>query len=210
MASRRRSTEESGTQSLSHVVVAAGTPSEWLTFGVAEWSARIDDVVHGAAVGGARFVTLRPYGGDALSDAERDTLFATIEEAVPIEIVGTGVLQRGVWSANSHVTFIVDPCANGQERFAAVVELIRGRGIAPDAIDDETLGREILSPATAEPDLVVVLGRPTELPASLVWELAYSELVFLDFKWDDLSRTHLEVAVDDFHRRHRRFGGLDS
>lgn len=210
MAARRRTSDDSSAQSLSHVVIAAGTPSEWLTFGVSEWAARIDDVLHGAAVGGARYITLRPYGGDELDPSDRDALFATIEEAVPIEIVGNGVLQRGVWSANSHITFIIDPTASGQDRFAAVVDDLRRRGCAPDDIDDERLGNAMLSPATVEPDLVVVLGPPNELPASLVWELAYSELVFLDFKWDDLSRTHLEVAVDDFHRRHRRFGGLDS
>lgn len=208
MGSRRRSDDSS--QSLSHVVVAAGTPSEWLTFGVSEWTSRIDDVVHGAAVGGARFITLRPYGGDELSDMERDTLFATIEEAVPIELVGSGELTRGVWQANTNTTFIIDPNADGRRRFAAVVEEMRMRGVNADDIDDVLLDRELLAPATVEPDLVVVLGQPIELPTSLVWELAYSELVFLDFKWDDLSRSHLEIAVDDFHRRHRRFGGLDS
>ena len=64
--------------------------------------------------------------------------------------------------------------------------------------------------ADVEPDLVVVFGPPDQLPTSLIWELGYSELVFLDLKWDDLSASHLELAVDDFDRRHRRFGGLDS
>ena len=209
MAGRRRTSDESP-QSLSHVVIAAGTPSEWLTFGVSEWAARIDDVVHGAAIGGARYITLRPYGGDELSLVEREGLFSTIEEAVPIELVGAGELQRGVWVTNTHMTFIIDPTADGRRRFAAVVDDMRRRGVRADDIDDTLLDREMLAPANVEPDLVVVLGQPNELPPSLVWELAYSELVFLDFKWDDLSRTHLEIAVDDFHRRHRRFGGLDS
>jgi undecaprenyl diphosphate synthase len=44
----------------------------------------------------------------------------------------------------------------------------------------------------------------------MVWELAYSELVFIDIAWSDLNASHLELAIDDFNRRHRRFGGLDS
>ena len=36
------------------------------------------------------------------------------------------------------------------------------------------------------------------------------ELVFLDIAWSDLNSSHLELAIDDFNRRHRRFGGLDS
>ena len=51
---------------------------------------------------------------------------------------------------------------------------------------------------------------PTRLPPSLVWELAYAELVFLDAPWSALDSEHLEMAVDDFRRRNRRFGGLDS
>jgi undecaprenyl diphosphate synthase len=68
----------------------------------------------------------------------------------------------------------------------------------------------VLAPADIEPDLVVILGPPDRMPTSLVWELGYSELVFLDLHWSDLNISHIEMAVDDFHRRQRRFGGLDS
>jgi undecaprenyl diphosphate synthase len=44
----------------------------------------------------------------------------------------------------------------------------------------------------------------------MVWELAYSELVFIDLSWWEFDASHLELAIDDFNRRHRRFGGLDS
>jgi undecaprenyl diphosphate synthase len=43
-----------------------------------------------------------------------------------------------------------------------------------------------------------------------VWELAYSELVFLDVAWTDVNAEHVEMAIDDFLRRDRRFGGIDS
>jgi undecaprenyl diphosphate synthase len=68
----------------------------------------------------------------------------------------------------------------------------------------------LLQPAEQEVDLVVVMGPPHRMPESMVWELAYSELVFLDIAWSDLNSSHLELAIDDFNRRHRRFGGLDS
>jgi undecaprenyl diphosphate synthase len=40
--------------------------------------------------------------------------------------------------------------------------------------------------------------------------MAYSELVFLDIGWNDLSEEHLLMAVDDYRRRNRRFGGIDA
>ena len=57
--------------------------------------------------------------------------------------------------------------------------------------------------------MILVLGEPTRLPPSLVWELAYGELVFVSLTWDELAADHLVEAIADFARRERRFGGLD-
>jgi undecaprenyl diphosphate synthase len=48
------------------------------------------------------------------------------------------------------------------------------------------------------------------MPPSLVWELAYAELVFLNVPWAELDADALEIAIADFARRDRRFGGVDS
>ena len=42
----------------------------------------------------------------------------------------------------------------------------------------------------------------------LMWELAYSELIFIDVLWPDFRRGNLYDAIDEFQRRDRRFGGL--
>ncbi|MBA3286833.1 MAG: undecaprenyl diphosphate synthase family protein [Acidimicrobiia bacterium] len=68
----------------------------------------------------------------------------------------------------------------------------------------------LYEPADVEPDLVVVLGPSTRLPASVMWELAYGELVFLPVTFGELSGAHVAAAIEDFHGRRRRFGGLDS
>jgi undecaprenyl diphosphate synthase len=115
-----------------------------------------------------------------------------------------------VWHRDNGVNVIVDCMANGHERFAANVEAMRVRGVSPDDMSEELLSQELLQPAEQEADLVVVMGPPHRMPESMVWELAYSELVFLDIAWSELNSSHLELAIDDFNRRHRRFGGLDS
>lgn len=195
---------------LSHVVVAAGTPQEWRNFGSVDWEIRLDDIVRGASVGGAQWITLLPYGGEVLSLSERLALFEVISDAVPLRLVGEGHLMRGVWQKSSALAIIVDPSPNGQVRFAAILESLRLNNVTARDLDEVLLAQHVMSPADVEPDLVVVFGPPDQLPTSLIWELGYSELVFLDLKWDDLSASHLELAVDDFDRRHRRFGGLDS
>ncbi|HEY4332138.1 MAG TPA: undecaprenyl diphosphate synthase family protein [Ilumatobacteraceae bacterium] len=87
-------------------------------------------------------------------------------------------------------TVIVDPSADGKARLLAAI------------------ASELMAPAQCEPDLTIILGPSTRLPPSLVWELAYSEIVFLEVCWSELTAVHVEHAIDEFSRRHRRFGGL--
>jgi undecaprenyl diphosphate synthase len=77
-------------------------------------------------------------------------------------------------------------------------------------VTEQRLASTLAAPAPGEPDLVIVLGNATDMPASLVWELAYAEIVFLDAPWTALDAEHIEMAIDDFARRDRRFGGIDS
>ena len=96
--------------------------------------------------------------------------------------------------------------SDGRERFAEAM-----RHLSPGAtIDEKAVTAVLYDPADVEPDLVVVLGPPTRLPPSLVWELAYSELVFEPITLADLAPQHLQSAVEDFRGRRRRFGGLDT
>lgn len=186
---------------MSHVVVCGGSLDEWCETDAVSWSKRIDTVVDSVASMGARWITVCPYGGDVSSD-RREALIARLVDS----LFGT---RRGdrVWHVSRRgVVVIVDTCADGRERLAHAVATI------PEGVDvdEESLKLAVLAPALDDPDLVIIFGDPTTLPPSLVWELAYSELVFLNVPWSDFDAEHVEMAVDDFERRERRFGGVDS
>lgn len=199
---------------LAHVVVSGGTPQEWLAMSAAQWDRRIDTLMTGAQVGAVRWVTLLPHHGRALDDSERARLRADLgvhdDGRRKLRVHGSGDSERYIVTNDMGVTLIIDPEPDGQRRFAASIESLRRSGHDPDAVTEELVSQLVLAPAVDEPDLVLILGPPDRLPESMVWELAYSELVFLDLGWSDLVPTHLELAIDDFARRHRRFGGLDS
>lgn len=202
-------------EGLAHVVVAGGTPHEWLAMTTEQWAARIATLLEGASVESVQWITLLPHHGSELSVVEREEMKGglgqhLVEITGGIETVTVGHGERYVTSNGSGTVVIVDPSPDGHKRFAATVEALRAEGIDPESIDEELLSQAILAPAIAEPDLVIILGPPDLIPESMVWELAYSELVFLDLGWDDLTASDLELAIDDFTRRHRRFGGLDS
>jgi undecaprenyl diphosphate synthase len=57
-------------------------------------------------------------------------------------------------------------------------------------------------------DLLIRTSGEKRLSDFLLWETAYAELCFLDVLWPDFSADDLRLALADFHRRERRFGGL--
>lgn len=158
---------------------------------------------------GCRWLTVIAHHDDATeSDASPD--LQSVRDATRNAIIaGYGGERSGdkvVAVGHGGVTVVVDTCADGRERIATASK----RLARASSIDESQLAAAVLAPVPADPDLVVVLGPATQLPGSLVWELAYSELVFLDVAWNDVDAEHVEMAIDDFLRRDRRFGGIDS
>ena len=58
-----------------------------------------------------------------------------------------------------------------------------------------------------EPDLVIRTSGEQRLSNYLLWQSAYSELVFRDELWPDFGREAFEQALEEFARRERRYGG---
>ena len=170
--------------SLRHVLVVGGTFAEWAELDDEQWRRRADALGRLCAELGVPWLTIRAYepGRD-----QPDAPLAPWRRAVD----GCEV--------------IVDPCGDGRQRFADAM----GRLDRADEVNEATVAAMLYEPADSEPDLVVVLGPPTQLPPSLVWELAYAELVFVEVGWSELAADHLAAAIADFSNRRRRFGGLD-
>jgi undecaprenyl diphosphate synthase len=118
---------------------------------------------------------------------------------------GTVSSNRVSFIGRDGIVGIVDALANGQQRFVDSVN-----AISSPVIDEGMIAASLFAPATDDPDLILVFGVPTRVPPALVWELAYGELVFLDSPWTSCNAEHVHMAVDDFQRRERRFGGVDS
>ncbi|MBV9532613.1 MAG: isoprenyl transferase, partial [Bradyrhizobium sp.] len=81
-------------------------------------------------------------------------------------------------------------------------------GRDPATIDADVLGQYLDAPDIPHPDLIVRTGGEQRLSNFLMWQAAYSELVFVPIHWPDFDKDALEGAVAEFARRERRFGGL--
>ena len=61
-----------------------------------------------------------------------------------------------------------------------------------------------------DPDLIIRTSGEMRLSNFLLWQAAYSELVFMPCFWPDFGREQLTEAIDSFNRRERRFGGVEA
>jgi undecaprenyl diphosphate synthase len=111
--------------------------------------------------------------------------------------------------ANTRMTLVIAFNYGGRAEIVdAVRELVRD-GVAPDKITEKSISQRLYQPDMPEPDLVVRTSGEYRISNFLLWELAYSELVFTDVLWPDFRREHLFDAVRQYQARRRRFGGVD-
>jgi undecaprenyl diphosphate synthase len=80
--------------------------------------------------------------------------------------------------------------------------------LAPADITAETVGGFLDAPDLPDPDLIIRTSGEQRLSNFLLWQSAYSELVFLPTYWPDFDRATLEGAISEYQQRERRFGGL--
>ena len=80
--------------------------------------------------------------------------------------------------------------------------------LSAEEIDDRLVESRLYSKDTPPPDLLIRPGGETRISNFLLWQLAYSEMVFTDTLWPDLTDDKLEEIIISFQQRNRRFGGL--
>ena len=80
--------------------------------------------------------------------------------------------------------------------------------IDPDAIALDTVTEALDTVGIPDPDLVIRTSGEIRLSNFLLWQSAYSELVFLPCFWPDFTREHFVEALQQYAARERRFGGL--
>ena len=77
-----------------------------------------------------------------------------------------------------------------------------------EAITADNIATRLDAPDLPDPDLIIRTSGEQRLSNFLLWQAAYSELVFVPTYWPDFDRAALEAAITEYRRRERRFGGL--
>ena len=80
--------------------------------------------------------------------------------------------------------------------------------LKPADVGMETIDAYLDAPDIPDPDLIIRTSGEQRLSNFLLWQSAYSELVFVPTYWPDFDRAALEAAIREYQQRERRFGGL--
>ncbi len=121
------------------------------------------------------------------------------------EGVATGLVKRMSWAeelteANDRITLFVAFNYGGRAEILDAARAFEGGS-------EEDFRKLLYAPEMHDPDLIIRTSGERRLSNYLLWQSAYSELVFREELWPDFSRDALEESLAEFSERRRRFGG---
>lgn len=82
----------------------------------------------------------------------------------------------------------------------------RAGAIDPLDIDEASLAARLDTASIPDPDLLIRTSGEMRISNFLLWQLAYTELVFVPVSWPEFSERHLLDAIHQYHQRERRYG----
>ena len=91
-----------------------------------------------------------------------------------------------------------------------MVEDAREGKLETKDIDENVFSSYLDTRELPDPDLLIRTSGEQRLSNYLLWQLAYSEFYFTDVPWPDFHKKELELAIEAYNKRDRRFGGLTS
>jgi undecaprenyl diphosphate synthase len=89
-----------------------------------------------------------------------------------------------------------------------IAEQVAQGVLKPVDVSMDTVAGFLDAPDLPDPDLIIRTSGEQRLSNFLLWQSAYSELVFVPTNWPDFDRATLEAAIREYQQRERRFGGL--
>jgi undecaprenyl diphosphate synthase len=121
------------------------------------------------------------------------------------ERVTPALLEQMDWAqqetaGNDRITLYVAFNYGGRAEILDAAQRYSGGG-------EEEFRRLLYAPEMHDPDLIIRTSGEQRMSNYLLWQSAYSELVFADELWPDFSREAFRAALDEFEGRRRRFGG---
>jgi len=166
------------------------------SFSTENWSRPEDEVSGLMAMFAERIVDETPE----LHDNGVRMRFIGRREGIDPKLVEQMEWAEGLTDRNDKITLFVAFNYGGRAEIVDAAKRFTGG-------DEEDFRELLYAPEMHDPDLIIRTSGERRLSNYLLWQSAYSELVFCDELWPDFDRAAFEAALDDYRARRRRFGG---
>lgn len=123
-------------------------------------------------------------------------------------VTETEELTRGNRGMTFTVAFNYGGRAELVDAARSIARDVAAGRLDPERVDERALARRLYAPDAPDVDLLIRTSGEFRISNFLLWELAYSELIFTETLWPDFRRTDLFAAVREYQRRERRFGSI--
>ena len=114
-------------------------------------------------------------------------------------------------AGNSRLTLVVALNYGSRSEIAGAARVLarkaRDGELDPDTIDEAALAAELQTAGLPELDLLIRTSGEVRLSNFLLWQAAYSEMLFTPMLWPDFDEPAFKAAIAEFAARQRRFGG---
>lgn len=111
---------------------------------------------------------------------------------------------------NTKLTLTLAFNYGGRQEMLSAIKQMLADGLDPDSVTEETVAHYLYTRDIPEPDLIIRTSGEYRLSNFLLWQSAYSELLFTPVLWPDFGPDDLREAVAEFGRRERRFGHVSA
>ena len=110
---------------------------------------------------------------------------------------------------NKRMTFTIAFNYGGRAEIVDAVKAIVASRVSADKVSEKLIRAHLYDADMPDPDVMIRTSGEFRISNFLLWELAYSELVFTEVLWPDFRRDDLFEAVAEYQRRERRFGAIE-
>ncbi|MBF0094490.1 MAG: isoprenyl transferase [Alphaproteobacteria bacterium] len=135
-------------------------------------------------------------------------------ERLPQDIASLVEEAERLTGSNVGLTVTVALSYGGRQELVRAARLLAEEAAAgrlrPEEIDERALVERLFTADMPDPDLLIRTSGEKRISNFLLWQSAYTELVFTETLWPDFDRTDLEAALGEFHLRERRYGAVSS
>jgi|SRR5919204_3647143 undecaprenyl diphosphate synthase len=120
------------------------------------------------------------------------------EKMAALEAETAGTSKLDLWIAFDY---------GGRAELVEAARRLVEAGVPPEEVTEDRFAAELYAPEMPDPDMLIRTSGELRISNFLLWQLAYSELVFVDTLWPDFGEEQLRAALAEYAQRRRRFGG---